>query len=294
LFQTWYEEHLQLAEQVKTESMKLYAISDLHLRHAANRKLLEELPAFEDDWLIVAGDVGETEAHMRYAFTLLQQRFARLFWVPGNHELWTLPGDRLQERGEARYRQLVEICREYGVLTPEDPYVVWPGEPEPIRIAPLFLLYDYSFGPEGSTPEQAILWAAESRLRCADEEFLHFTPHPSKAHWCAARCQQAVTRLAREHEDLPTVLINHWPLREDLALLPRIPRFKIWCGTRQSTDWHLRFNARVVVYGHLHIRRTRYRDGVRFEEVSLGYPSQYRAGIGLQSYMREILPGPAH
>ena len=33
-------------------------------------------------------------------------------------------------------------------------------------------------------------------------------------------------------------------------------------------------------------------DGVRFEEVSLGYPSQYQPDLGLDSYLREILPGP--
>lgn len=272
--------------------MKLYAISDLHLRHAENRRLLEQLPNYNDDWLILAGDIGETEMHLRYAFTLLKERFARLFWVPGNHELWTLPGDGLELRGDARYRRLVEICRQHGVVTPEDPYVIWPGEPKPHLLAPLFLLYDYSFRPNEIAADRALAWAAEARLVCADEHYLHYDPHPSRGHWCALRCQESATRLTREREGLPTVLINHWPLREDLAVLPRIPRFKIWCGTRQTNDWHLRFDANVVVYGHLHIRRTRYRDGVRFEEVSLGYPSQYQPGLSLQSYLREILPGP--
>lgn len=278
--------------------MKLYAISDLHLRHAGSRRLLERLRAHEHDWLIVAGDVGETEAHVRFAFGLLRQRFAKLFWVPGNHELWTLPlrnrpaSESL--RGEQRYLHLVSVCRELGVITPEDPFVAWPGAPGPHLIAPLFLLYDYSFRPDDVPLESSLAWAAETRLLCADEQYLHPDPHPTRSDWCAARCDGAAERLerARTAHGLPTVLINHWPLREDLAVLPRIPRFKIWCGTRLTTDWHLRFGATVVVYGHLHIRRTRYRDGVRFEEVSLGYPDQYREELGLESYLREILPGP--
>jgi hypothetical protein len=47
------------------------------------------------------------------------------------------------------------------------------------------------------------------------------------------------------------------------------------------------------VSGHLHIRSTAYRDGVRFEEVSLGYPRQWREGGGVDAYLREILPGPS-
>jgi hypothetical protein len=68
-----------------------------------------------------------------------------------------------------------------------------------------------------------------------------------------------------------------------------MPRFSIWCGTRRTEDWHLRFNAAVVASGHLHIRSTSYRDGVRFEEVSLGYPRQWSGLITPDLCVREIL-----
>lgn len=87
----------------------------------------------------------------------------------------------------------------------------------------------------------------------------------------------------------PTVLINHFPLRKDLAWLPRIPQFVIWCGTERTSDWHRRFNARVVVSGHLHIRSTTHRDGVRFEEVSLGYPRQWMPYTTPNLCVREII-----
>ena len=88
------------------------------------------------------------------------------------------------------------------------------------------------------------------------------------------------------------MIINHFPLRQDLAVLPRIPRFSIWCGTRRSEDWHRRYRALAVVYGHLHIRSTHWRDGVRFEESSLGYPQNWDDSRGIEPYLREILPGP--
>ena len=81
--------------------MKLWAISDLHLANRGNRAALVALPARPEDWLIVAGDVGETEAHLRLALELLIPRFARLLWVPGNHDLWTLADDPSPLRGEA-------------------------------------------------------------------------------------------------------------------------------------------------------------------------------------------------
>ena len=273
--------------------MKLYALSDLHLGYAINREALTTMPAYPEDWLIVAGDIGETEAHLHYAFTILTHQFARVIWTPGNHDLWTMPKDRSQLRGVAKYERMVEICREYGVLTPEDPYVQWPGDGKPYVLAPLFTLYDYSFRPDHVPADQAIAWAAETNVVCTDESFLYPDPYPSREAWCWARCDYTEQRLQSLSPSTPTILINHFPLREDLVRLRYIPRFSLWCGTKRTHDWHTRFAAAVVIYGHLHIRATDWRDSVRFEEASLGYPKQWDQSRSIDSYLREILPGPS-
>ena len=51
----------------------------------------------------------------------------------------------------------------------------------------------------------------------------------------------------------------------------RHPEFGLWYGTAQTARWHIEYNAKVVVYGHLHIPRTIELSGVRFEDVSVGY-----------------------
>ena len=270
--------------------MKLYAISDLHLAVPVNRQALQAIPPHPNDWLIVAGDVGETEAHLIYALEILTQRFARVLWVPGNHDLWTLPTDPNPLRGEAKYQRLVAICRDFSVLTPEDPYVIWPSASENYRLAPLFLLYDYTFRPDHIPVEAAVDWAAAEDILCADELLLHPDPYPSRAAWCAARCRYTEQRLQAVGDATKLILINHFPLCQELAHLPRIPRFSIWCGTRQSDDWHRRFPVAAVVYGHLHTRKSLVRDGVRFEEVSLGYPRDWNPAHGVAYYLREILP----
>ncbi len=270
--------------------MKLYAISDLHLGHEANRNLIQDLPAYPDDWLIIAGDVGETEDHLKFALETLSTRFARLLWVPGNHDLWTVPRHTL--RGEAKYRHLVQICRDYGVFTPEDPYPHWTGEGGPCCLAPIFVLYDYSFRPDEVPAEQAVSWAAETGVVCSDEELLHPDPYSSRSAWCLDRVRYTEQRLQAAQNGLPFVLINHFSLRRDLVRLFRIPRFSLWCGTRHTETWHIRFPTLAVVYGHLHVPATDYRDGVRFEEVSWGYPHQWRRRRIPQPQLREILPGP--
>lgn len=273
--------------------MKLYAISDLHLDYLANRQALLALPAHPNDWLIVAGDVGESIELLRLALAELTRKFAKVFWVPGNHDLWTTSKDPKYPRGLAKYEQMVNLCRDYGVLTPEDPYIEWPGPGPRYLLAPIFTLYDYSFRPSHVSLEQALPWAAEEGILCADESRLHPDPFASRQDWCTNRCALTEDRLGRIDSPYPLILIGHWPLRQELAVLPRVPRFCIWCGTTLTQDWHLRFNAAIVISGHLHIRSQRWIDGVRFEEVSFGYPKQHRVELGLEPYLREILPGPA-
>jgi predicted phosphodiesterase len=274
--------------------MKLYAISDLHVGFEKNRAALDGIRARPDDWLILAGDVGETERHLALTLDALQPRFKKLIWCPGNHELWTIGAN--EARGAAKYERLVALCRARGVLTPEDEYVVWEGEGGPHLLAPLFLLYDYTFRPDEIAPEDAVAWAGEQGLMCADERLIHPEPYESLPEWCHARCAATEARLVRAVADtqLPSVLINHFPLKQCLAQLPAIPRFRVWCGTQRTEDWHTRFRAAVVVSGHLHIRSTTRLDGTRFEEVSVGYPDrQWRVAHGIDMHVREILPGPA-
>ncbi len=275
--------------------MRLLAISDLHLNHKRNREGLAAMSHYPEDWLIVAGDLGERLEHLRLALDHLRPRFAQVIWTPGNHDLWCPANNTKRTRGQARYDELVGICREAGVLTPEDPYVKWPGtstisDPSDIYLCPLFLLYDYSFRPPEIAREAAIGWARDAGVGCGDEGMLDPTPWPSREAWCAARCDAAEARLAALPADATTVLINHWPLRYDLARPPRVPRFSLWCGTTRTEEWPRRFRARAVVSGHLHMRTTIVRHGVRHEEVSLGYPRDWQQDRGVDWYLRDVLP----
>jgi Calcineurin-like phosphoesterase len=270
-------------------SPRLLATSDLHLAHKANREALEHLGEYPHDWLAIAGDVGERPEHLVIALQALVPRFARVVWTPGNHDLWCPRDAPDRTPAQARYDELVAICRQFGVLTPEDPYVVWPSEPS-VVVVPMFLLFDYSFRPPEVAEQDAVAWARASGVVSTDEQMLDPSPWPSRAAWCHARCETTEARLDALPPTAETVLINHWPLRYDLARPPRVPRFSLWCGTRRTEDWPRRFRARAVVSGHLHLRTTLWRHGVRYEEVSLGYPRDWRHERGIGWYLREILP----
>ncbi|MEU5404348.1 metallophosphoesterase [Streptomyces sp. NPDC005963] len=274
---------------------RLVAISDLHVRYDENKKIVDELrPERETDWLIIAGDIGEVVSDIEWTLSTLRDRFAKVIWTPGNHELWTAPDDPIQLRGEQRYRHLVELCRRLDVLTPEDPFPIWEGEGGPAAIAPLFLLYDYSFRPEGThSKESALRVAEEAGVICTDEFMLHPDPYPSREAWCRARVELTEARLEALPADLPTVLVNHFPLVREPTRVLWHPEFALWCGTTATADWHVRFRARAVVYGHLHIPRLIHCDGVPHQEVSLGYPREWRRRETAPGKLVQILPATA-
>jgi 3',5'-cyclic AMP phosphodiesterase CpdA len=270
--------------------MRLLAISDLHIGYQENRAYADSLaPSDPDDWLIVAGDVGEVFADVGFVLASLANRFARVIWVPGNHELWTLPADPVAVRGVARYEALVTVCRRFGVLTPEDEFPVWPGPDGPVTVAPLFTLYDYSFASgsladggsgdtEGSKTARlraaALQGARAAGVAAADEGRLHADPYPSVADWCRERVAATETRLAAVAG--PMVLVSHWPLVSAPLARLRHPAYAPWCGTTLTADWHTRHQVVAAVYGHLHIPGTTHQDGVRFEEVSVGNPREWQ------------------
>lgn len=271
----------------------LYAVSDVHTAIPANLALVADAvrPRTDADWLIVAGDVAENPDDIAKTLGLFAERFAQVVWTPGNHELWAGSDDGPELRGARRYRHLVELCRGLGVLTPEDPFAVWTGAGGPVTVAPVFVLYDYTFLPPGtSTREEAMAAAHEAGVVCTDEFVLDPAPYESRQAWCAARVTYTEQRLTEAADPAaPFLLVNHFPTVRTPTDVLWHPEFAQWCGTVRTGDWHTRFPTEAVVYGHLHIPRTTWYDGVRFEEVSLGYPRERRNGLR-RPVPRRILP----
>ena len=273
---------------------RLLALSDLLTSFSENREIIENLrPESAADWLLVPGDVAERFADVEWALQLLSGQFARVVWAPGNHELWTHPSDPVQSRSQERYAHLVEPCRSLGVLTPEDRYPVWDGAGGPVTVAPLFLLYDYSFHPPGASDKaEGLARAYAAGVACSDEWLLYRDPYPSREDWCRARIELTRRLLEARDPALPVVLVDHFSLVREPTRVLRYPEFAQWCGTELTADWHARYCAAAVVYGHLHIPRTTWHDGVRFEEVSLGYPREWQARGRGPGRPRQILPVP--
>lgn len=245
----------------------LWAVSDLHLAVKANRPWLDEIqPQDPSDWLIVAGDVAERTDLVVRVMAKLAERFDTVVWVPGNHELFSRSMDRY--KGREKYADLVAKLRALGVITPEDPYPVFGG----VTIVPLFTLYDYSFRMPTMTVEEALESADAQQIVLTDE--VAIAPFVDIRAWCWDRLAYSTRRLSRIEGE--TILVNHWPLVQEPTNYMMFREIALWCGTRHTRGWAKRYNARAVIYGHLHMPGVQRIDDVDHIEVSLGYPEEWK------------------
>ena len=224
----------------------------------------------------MAGDVAEQVADVEWALRLLRERFARVIWVPGNHELWTrgqgsgvaargaalpapgrdVPVDRRAHPGGRRSR-----CGTAPAARPRWPRCSCSTTTPSCRTAP-------RPASRAWTSRSRPGWCAPTSTCCTR------TRTRTGPAWCAARVRESARRLAACDPQLPTVLVNHWPLTRLPTRVLRHPEFALWCGTVATADWHRRYRATAVVYGHLHIPRVTWEDGVRVRGGVAGLPAR--------------------
>ncbi|KAI8464673.1 MAG: hypothetical protein J3K34DRAFT_490958 [Monoraphidium minutum] len=142
---------------------RVFAASDMHVDKAGARHMewVQGVGAgpFQNDVLIVAGDVADTPAGVRATLAALRPKFGRLVYVPGNHELWLGPcggggagGGGGSARGAAdsfaRLMELRQLCADLDVDTA--PILAAPG----LVVAPLLSWYDAAFDRDDPRPGQ--------------------------------------------------------------------------------------------------------------------------------------------
>ena len=171
---------------------------------------------------------------------------------------------------------------------------MWTDQGGPATIVPMFLLYDYTFLPAGATTKaEGLAIARERNVVATDEFLLSRSRTPPAMRGAAIGWPTRGARLEQLDWMTPTVLVNHFPLVREPCDALFYPEFSLWCGTTATADWHTRYNAVCSVYGHLHIPRTTWYDGVRFEEVSVGYPREWRRRKPYR-WLRQVLPDPQY
>lgn len=145
---------------------RVFALSDVHFDHPGVEEWLHRVHStrFLDDVLIVAGNVADSFGAIVRGLTLIRGKFRRLFYLPGNHEMWILQREKKRFKDSmCKLWRILELCDDLDIdvfpaAVCRDAYIV-----------PLFSWYNAAFDeadpypdPKSAVDKHAI-WPIDAR-----------------------------------------------------------------------------------------------------------------------------------
>lgn len=240
---------------------RVFAVSDIHVDFDVNVQWLRQLSRadYRDDILILAGDVTHKLAELSRCLNELVERFAKVLFVPGNHDVWVL-GEAPERTSLQKFDDVVATVERSGAS-------MQPYRRGHLLIAPLLSWYDYSFGEP--TAELCKLWTDFHACRWP----AGFTVKDAAGYFMD-RNQALVTEGAGK-----IITFSHFLPRIDLipAHVPARHRLLDPVLGSSRLDRQIRqLGSSMHVYGHSHINRRIDIDGVTYVNNALGYPGEER------------------
>jgi predicted phosphodiesterase len=239
--------------------MRVFAISDIHIDYEVNAKWIAGLSSaeYQDDVLILAGDVSDKALLLAWCLSTLAKRFKRVLFVPGNHELWVMREDRAKDSLQ-KFHDVCGIVNSSGALM--DAY-----RERDLSIIPLLGWYDYSFGEPSE--ELRSVWMDYRVCRWPSgftetDIVAHFTTfnntQPSLLGDEVITCSHFLPRIDLMPEFVPNAKKLLYPI----------------LGSTQLEYQLRRFNPTIHVYGHSHVNHQKKVEGVSYINNAFGYPSE--------------------
>lgn len=239
--------------------MRIFAISDLHTDYSENRRWVKglSLSDYTHDILIVAGDVSHVLSLLVETFAELKSRFREVLFVPGNHDLWVMRDDTVDDS----FRKMVAIerlAKEHGVLT--KPLIL-----DTVSLIPLLGWYDYSFAELSGV---------------LSSQWMDF----SMCRWPDGVDDSKITRflISRNEKYLSiegktVVSFSHFLPRIDVMpdYIPE-PRRIVYpvLGTPLLEEQIRSLGSHIHVYGHSHVNRQVRLNGTVYINNAFGYPRE--------------------
>jgi predicted phosphodiesterase len=240
---------------------RVFAVSDIHVDFDVNFQWVRQLSRadYRDDLLILAGDVTHKLAELASCLNELAARFAKVLFVPGNHDVWVL--------GEAPERTSLQKFADVMTVVERSGASMQPYRRGDVLIAPLLGWYDYSFGEPSA--DLYSLWMDFHACRWPPE----FTPQDVASYFMDRNPRISTQGAAK------IITFSHFLPRIDLipAQVPSRHRLLDPVLGSSRLDRQLReLGSSIHVYGHSHINRRIDIDGVTYINNALGYPGEER------------------
>ncbi|XP_067657889.1 uncharacterized protein [Haliotis asinina] len=299
---------MKLRPAVSTMLRRVFAISDLHVDHRENMDIVQQWSPldYENDALIVAGDVTDSLPLLQQTLQHLQQVFYRVYYVPGNHELWVRKPE-LEKDSISKFHQIMTLCNEIGVGTKPESLCI--SHMAAVWIVPLFSWYST---PEDD-PEDSLYMAPKNPVSEDKSHLLWMDNHmciwPSSKETRSKYFADLNSQTCSKQYSDPVISFSHFLPRADLIkpsdkeladietdrkrlglesaieahkkgrITPRSFNFTRYAGCRVLEAQIRQIGSSVHVFGHQHRNKDRTVDGVRYVSHCLGYKRERIAGL---------------
>lgn len=287
---------------------RIFAVSDIHVDIPENFRLVESWSArdYKNDVLIVAGDVTDNMSLLKTVLQSLAEKFHKVCYVPGNHELWLrqTEGAYCHENSIAKFHAILALCDTISVHT--KPIKVQCCNNAAAWVVPIFSWYakpEEDLGNSlyvGRDTEDAELsnkiwmdnhlckWPSlqgtvSQYFAKLNEEFVsrdYDAPVISFSHFLPRgelipASEQEMKRVEEKRKQL-NLPVLHNPRAEGSQIQFNFTRF---AGCKIIEKQIRRLGSKVHIHGHQHRNRDRVIDEVRYLSFCLGYPRERSMGV---------------
>lgn len=270
-------------EGAEAPLVRLRCISDVHVDEPENRRWVEGLPERQEDILLVAGDISHELELVRAALRGFKRKYAEVFCVPGNHDLWLAQKEPGGIRDSLdKLHAFLALCADEGVHT--QPRCVGMGADGRggICVVPLLSWHHQGFDTE---PDITCWEGIPSAEQCMTDYRRGRWPAPLRQNDDSVA--RAIDELNDRNEGLPAeaaakglpiVSFSHFLPRLELSPEKRflfLPCLNKAVGSRFLGERVQRLGSALHVFGHTHFGWDATVAGTRYIQAALGYPHEW-------------------
>jgi len=267
--------------------VRIWAISDVHTDMKQNMKWLQGLDVneYERDVLILAGDVSDKFDNMGEALRVCRRCFSRVFFVPGNHDLWVTESRRRESVADEekldsirKLRRLLQLCEQLGIETA--PGEVCVGAMR-VLVVPILAFHH----PQWDTEPEIQEWDGIDSVDHVVSDYMltSWPPGVEIQDGSAAHAIDAINDeifhgaelLERRTHCDAVISFSHFLPRVELNPEKRYlakPQLAKAVGSNYLRQRVEEVRPDVHVFGHTHFGYDMVVDGVRYIQAALAYP----------------------